>query len=436
MRDFLKKLLPIIVLAVLASCNNTQESKDDVLWYRQAAANWNEAMPLGNGRIGVMVFGDPSKERIQLNDDSLWPNDAGWEITDGNREDLEEIRQLLKEGKNAEADKMVVNKYSRKAVTRSHQTMGDLYLELGHENISDYKRELNLSKAIANISYRSNGNLVSEKVFVSHPHRAIVIELTTEAEEGLNGKIRMSRPKDKGHETATTSVNDNGLLVMNGEITQYGGKFDSKPFPITEGVKFETCLQLDNQGGEIIKGEDYLELLNVKKATFVLVSNSSFYHQDYQNKNIEDLRTLQGIDINTIEKKHIEDFRSYYSKLELSLADGSYDSLATDVRLQRIKDGETDPGLSELLFKYGRYLLISSSRPGTNPANLQGLWNEHIKAPWNADYHLNINLQMNYWLADVTNLGELNEPLFDYVDILVESGKETANKNFGCRGRF
>lgn len=429
----------LITLLVTSCTNNTKivSSHENILWYSQPAKNWEEALPLGNGRLGVMVFGNTSNEHLQLNDDSMWPSDnAAWNEPEGNKEDLNHIRELLFKGENVKADSLFVAKFSRKSVVRSHQTMGDLFIDFDHKNITNYRRELNINNATSSVSYKSDGNLITEKIFVSHPHDAIIIEIESQSENGLNGKVRLTRPEDNGFPTANTKTTEDNLLIMQGEVTQRDGKFDSKPDPILNGVKFETCLKINNGGGEILKGDNYLELKNVKKATFYLVSNSSYYHEDFAKQNDIDLKNVVATKIETVKTKHIEDYQSLYSKVDLNLNNTHLDSIPTNQRIKRIKNDSTDVALEALLFQYGRYLLISSSRKNTNPANLQGLWNKHITAPWNADYHLNINLQMNYWLANSTNLDELNMPLFDYIDKLVENGKVTASKNFGCRGSF
>ncbi len=435
--NILVKYAKIIFFFLLIACNAQEKPKDDLLWYNQPAKNWNEALPMGNGKLGVMVFGNTSIERIQLNDDSMWPNEsADWNEPEGNKKDLEKIRTLLFAGNNEEADSLFVEKFSRKDVIRSHQTLGDLFIDLDHQNITDYKRELNISTASSKISYKSNGFLITEQVFVSHPHKAIIIKLTSDAPEGLNAKIRLSRPKDNGFATAKSFTTDNNLLLMQGEVTQRGGKFNSEPAPILEGVKFETSLKINNEGGVVQKGKDYLELKKVKSATIYLVSNSSYYFKKYSKQNKIDMAAIDLKSFEDIKTAHIEDYQKLYSRLTLQLGNNGLDSIPTNQRIERIKKNSIDVGLESLLFKFGRYLLISSSREGTNPANLQGLWNDKIQAPWNADYHLNINLQMNYWLADMTNLGELNNPLFDYIDKLIENGKVTATKNFGCSGAF
>jgi len=428
----------IALLAFLfLACHQQENPKEDILWYKQAAKDWNEALPLGNGRLGVMAFGNTSNERIQLNDDSMWPaNNEGWDEPVGNKKDLDKIRALLFEGNNEEADKLFVEKFSRKSVIRSHQTLGDLFIDFNHQNITDYRRELNISNATSTISYKTNGSLVTEKIFASNPHKAIIIELTSDAPEGLNAKIRLSRPKDNGFETANVFTTDENLLLMQGEVTQRGGVFNSEPTPILDGVKFETCLKINHDGGIVQRGEDFFDLKNVKKATIYLVANSSYYFEAYKEQNKFDMEAIASKSFDTLKKEHVKDYQGLYSRLDLNLTSTDLDTIPTDLRLERIKEGAFDVGLDALLFQYGRYLLIASSREGTNPSNLQGLWNEHIQAPWNADYHLNINLQMNYWLADVTNLGELNNPLFNYIDRLVENGKITAAKNFGCSGTF
>ncbi len=442
MKAYYSRLLLFIAtlalgLFVCNSCGPKEQPKEDILWYKQAANNWNEALPLGNGNIGVMVFGQTSRERIQLNDDSMWPADVNeWIEPEGDTNDLESIRALLIEGKHEDADRLFVDKFSRKSIVRSHQTLGDLFIDFDHQNITDYRRELNLSTAVSKVSYKADGYPFAQEIFVSKPHRAIVIKLSSASPEGLNAKLSLSRPYDHGHQTATSHTIDGSTLVMQGEVTQRGGKFDSKPFPIDEGVKFETRLKINHQGGSIRRAKDFLELQDVKNAVVIIVSNSSYYHDNYSIQNEMDLQAIGSKTYSQLTKEHIDDYQSLYSRVDFRLSKDDLDSIPTDQRLERVKEGVVDLGLESLLFHYGRYLLIASSRPGSNPANLQGLWNEHIQAPWNADYHLNINLQMNYWLADVCNLGELNQPLFDYIDKLVDHGRITADKNFGCRGSF
>ena len=430
-----KSLFVLILFLLIIGCAKSKKNTIyQTLWYDEAATVWEEALPLGNGRLGVMVFGDPKSDRIQLNDDSLWPHDLRWEHPLGGPEELKSVREILLQGDARSADSLMVHYFSNKSITRSHQTLGDLYLNWEHDDVSDYKRSLDLSTAISHTNYKFEGHDVEQKVFVSHPHQIMVITLSSNHPEGLNGNIRLDRPLDEGEKTVTVKSFDQ-QIVMQGEVTQRAGKFKSEPHPILSGVKFETQLSAQHTGGEITSVDNGLALEGVKKLTLFIASNSDYYTPHYAEKNNRELKKAMASSLEEIESLHIEDHQSYFNRTQLELrGDKTLSFLPTDERLKRVKADSLDPELSQLLFDYGRYLLIGSSRPGTQPANLQGLWNKHINAPWNADYHLNINLQMNYWLANLTGLHELNEPLFDYLDRLLESGKITAQKNFGMRG--
>jgi alpha-L-fucosidase 2 len=427
-----------ILLISLTGCRNTNSDetcKSRYLWYTHPAKDHHETLPLGNGKLGVQLYGSPVNEHIQLNDDSMWPGDSDLEMPQGNPDDLKKIREYLIAGDNRKADSLFVAKFSNKTVVRSHQTLGDLFIDLDSGEISEYYRRLAIDSAIATVSYKKGGNPVTERVFVSNPHHAIVIEFRSNKTGGLNGKIRLSRPKDEGFPTAEVFTR-NGLLYMKGEVTQRKGRFNSEPFPFLYGVKFETIVKVKNDDGKIVQGTDYLTLENVTHMVLYVVSNTSFYYKDYENQNIKELKIIEDAGFDNILKSHVDDYRHLFTSVSLKLTDENLDTIPTDRRIDRVKSGKTDLGLEALLFQYGRYLLISSSREGTNPANLQGLWNDFMKAPWNADYHLNINLQMNYWPATVTGLGSLNEPFFRFTNRLLENGKAVARNNFGCRGSF
>ena len=413
-----------------------QGYSQNVLWYTQPAKDWNEALPIGNGRIGAMIFGHPAQERIQLNDDSLWPDDLGWAEPEGTPQDLSTIRELLFNEKHAEADRLFVEKFSNKSIIRSHQTLGDLYIDLNHDEISQYRRSLDLKEAITTTSFHADGYEIRVEAFASHPDRCIAIRYTSARPEGISGRLRLNRPQDQGHPTIQVKAISDNCLVMKGQVTQMGGMFRSEPSPIRTGVSFETRLFTRIQDGTIQSNYEFLEFQGVSTLIIYIVSNSSFYVQDYGGQNDIDSLKLSAIPYEQVKQRHIEDYQELFNRVDLTLGAKDTENIPTDQRLTNIRSGKLDLGLEALLFQYGRYLLISSSRPGTNPANLQGLWNHHIQAPWNADYHLNINLQMNYWPADVTNLSELNAPFFEYTDRLIENGKRVAMNNFGCGGAF
>ena len=438
----MKYCIPFLCLSfilITSGCKNVTTpdiTNSQLLWYKEAAAVWEEALPLGNGRIGAMVFGDPHTERIQLNDDSLWPKDLGWDHPPGTSDDLTQIRSLLVKGDIKTVDSLLVEKFSRKTVVRSHQTLGDLSINLNHNEISEYKRSLNLNEAVATVTYNSDGHKVTQSAFVSAPDQVIVIKLKSSHPNGLSGNIQLQRPKDEGIPTAK-SYTAEGMLKMDGEVTQRKGAFDSKPNPILEGVQFQTIVKLNHHGGTVTSVDDGLELSGVKEIELRIVSNSSYYHKDFKSKNSKQLTAIEKYSFKELKDRHIRDHQSLFDRVDFDIiTNNAAQTIPTDERIEAVKGGAVDLELQETLFHYGRYLLMASSRPGTLPANLQGLWNQHINAPWNADYHLNINLQMNYWLANLTQLDELNSPLFDYIDRLIVSGKTTAQKNFGARGSF
>ena len=430
-RDYLFILFSFIGLSLFSQ--NLME--EHLIWYRQPATLWTEALPIGNGHLGAMVYGDPKKEHLQLNDDSMWPGNPDWPLPEGNKKDVEEIRQQLFQGNNRIADSLFVAKFSNKTIVRSHQTLGDLFIELDNTKIKNYRRTLDLKNGVITIEYDTKKGHITETLFASHPHDVLVMKLVSSNKGGLNGKIKLSRPYDNNKPTASTTV-ENGLLIMRGEVTQRKGVFRSEPYPINHGIRFETVIKITNQDGKVIANKEAIVLNKVTQATLYLVNTTSYYDSNYQERNKKLLATALKDGYETILQDHLDDYHALYDRVTLVVGESDKTNLPTDQRIESVKKGAEDQGLETLLFQFGRYLLISSSRPGTNPANLQGLWNRHIKAPWNADYHLNINLQMNYWPANVTGLNELNMPFFDFTDKLLSNGKEVAQKNFGCRGSF
>ncbi|MEH6407020.1 MAG: glycoside hydrolase family 95 protein [Leeuwenhoekiella sp.] len=430
-------LLILIILSVnqhkLLAQNSATDYKN-TLWYTSPAKDWDNALPVGNGRLGAMVFGDPVHERIQLNEDSMWPGGPEWGNSKGNPQDLAEIREFINSGQVHLADSLIVERFSHKGVTLSHQTMGDLFINYENDSVSDYKRSLDLENAVTTTIFTKNGYQVTQQVFASAPDDVLVVHIETTNPAGIDFDLNLSRPKDHDHPTVNVLAKNQNTLTMRGMVTQYGGAIDSKPVVIDHGVSFETILKSEAKSGKITALDNTLKFEKANQITLYIVCRTSFYHDNFQKNNEETLAKISGKTYQEILKSHEADYQKLYNRTTLDLGHHELDSIATDLRLQRVKDGDEDLDLVAKLFEYGRYLLISSSRPGTNPANLQGIWNEHIEAPWNADYHLNINLQMNYWPAGVANLSELQEPLFDFTDRLIERGKILAREQYGMQG--
>lgn len=424
-------ILPFLVTSALAQHE---------LWYQQPAKNWEEALPVGNGRLGAMVFGNPDKERIQLNEDSMWPTGAPDHNVKGTPADLATVRKLIADGKYKEASAFLPKTFSVGNVIRSHQTLGDLHFHWKNTEkpASDYRRNLNLKTAVTVSTWKRGATTYTQEVFCSNPDEAIFIKLTADGPDTINIDVSLDRPRDKTRTTHTTVANDNEL-VMTGRISQLQGGITPQKYP-DSGVKFDARLSVNTEGGNAVAKENYLEIRGAKLAFIRLSASTSFWspkiQHSHHNKQPAPVgsRAISAF-FAAAKKKHIADHQSLYNRCELKLKPSkSFELTPTDKRLAELKSDSPDTQLESLIFHYGRYLLIASSRPNGNPANLQGLWNPHINAPWNADYHLNINLQMNYWPADVTNLSETERPLFTWMQSLAKNGAITAKQQYGMRG--
>lgn len=425
----------LLICLIILNLSHTAIAQKSVLWYNAPAGIWEDAIPLGNGRLGAMVFGIPGKERIQLNEDSLWPGmEDEWGLAEGKPEDLKQIREYLKNGDNHKADSLYVLKFSRKGIVRSHQTLGDLWLDFQWKDVKNYKRSLDLETALASTAFMTEGHQVIQEVIASAADDVLLIRLKTTHPQGFRGKIILSRPEDEGFPTVEVKALNNRTLDMSGMVTQRKGKIDSKPYPLLHGVKFRTLLSAESNDDQIKVSGSELQVNGAKEIVLKLITTTSYYHKDYQFKADQQLNQITAKKWDQLYASHYKEYSSWYDRMKLDLNTGEPDNIPTDQRIKAVKEGKTDLHLEKLLFDFGRYLLISSSRPGSNPANLQGLWNQHITAPWNADYHININMQMNYWPAEVCNLSELHLPFFDFTDKLIAKGKEAASKNFGMSG--
>jgi alpha-L-fucosidase 2 len=392
------------------------------LWYRQAAPQWDHAMPLGNGRLGAMVFGNVNRERIQLNEETLWM--GGTRTTDNPDalQHLPDVRRLLFAGKPrdayAVAEKYLMGKPWR---LESYQTLGDLRLSFDYESpISEYRRELDLDTAAARVTYRVDGVNYTRTTFASHPAQVIVVRVTADQRGKVSLGVWMDRAQD-----AVTHIQGKDRLDLDGALA--GGK----------GLAFKASAKVIVDGGTLDTFPERISVDNADAVTLILAGRTSFRHADPARRVENDLSAASAKPYAQLLADHTSDYQRLFRRVDLQLGAQVPDAVAalpTDQRLERVKGGETDSGLDALYFQFGRYLLIASSRPGDLPANLQGLWNDSMSPPWDADYHLNINLQMNYWPAEVTNLAELHEPLFDFLESLREPGRRTARMHYGARG--
>ncbi len=394
------------------------------LWYDEPAIQWVEALPIGNGRLGGMVFCRPDSERIQLNDDTLWD---GGPIDHNNPEALEAlpvVRKMLFEGKNEEAEKLAFQKMMGvPRHVKSYQSLADLRIIFpqGRE-ITDYRRELDLDTGIVSASYSADGIQYTEEVFSSAADQVVMIRLTSATPGKLDCTIGMDRQQD-----SKTTVEGGNKLVLKGRCGD-------------EGMRFQATAEIAAENGQLNPANDTITVSGADEITITVAGATSYtnrasFSADPAARCNEVLDTLRGKAFDTLRSNHIADHRSMFRRLGFTLnSNDPKASIPTNDRLKAVQDGADDAHLAELYFQYGRYLLMGCSRPGCLPANLQGLWNEHMKAPWHSDFHTNINLQMNYWPAEVGNLAECHMPLFDLMDSLVEPGNETARRHYGANG--
>ena len=411
------------------------------LWYDEPAEEWVEALPVGNGRLGAMVFGQPGTERIQINEESVW---AGRRLNDNNpeaRENLDAIRRLIFAGRNVEArEEATDHLLATPPRLRSYQPLMDLTLtgpgaDSTAPDTSTYRRSLDLETGIATTTFVHDGTRHTREVFASAPTDALVVRWTAEAPGQVTTTVSLARPADD----TVRALGDDELL-LDGRI-QFEASEEHGPGGT--GVHFAGRLRARAEGGTVEADSSALHVENADALT-LLVTGATDYDRSglrvdtTQAPGAETAALLDAVGSTPyaeLRRRHVEDHAPRMGRVALDVTETPPPSRPTDQRLQRVQDGAVDPHLTELYFQYGRYLLLGSSRaPGVLPANLQGLWNEQLQAPWESDYHVNINLQMNYWPAAVANLPETMPPLAGFLDALRAPGRRTARQMYGADG--
>ncbi len=422
-----KSILFLIIDLVLINHLSAQNDSLLKLWYNQPANQWVEALPLGNGRLGAMVYGDPYSETIQLNESTLWAGQPNRNDNPDAKNALTEVRNLIFGGKYEEAQEIVNKKFiSRTSHGMPYQTAGNLKLHFpGHENYNEYYRELDISNAVASSRYKVGGVEYTTNVFSSFPDQVIVVKISANKPGSLSFSATLERPSE-----VNVSTNDIDELIMDGT----GSDFES----VKGNVQFEIKAKIVLNGGSIIAGESTLEISNANDAIIYIsiASNFNSYEDISANASERANDFLQGAlkkDYDQILEDHIADYSNYFRRVNLDLGTTDSTKNPTDKRLEQFATGN-DPQFVSLYFQYGRYLLISSSRPGGQPANLQGIWNNQLTPPWDSKYTVNINTEMNYWPSEKTNLTEMNEPLVGMIRELSVTGRKTAAEMYGAKG--
>ena len=401
----------------------------NILWYKKAAADWNEALPLGNGFMGAMCFGGTLIDRFQLNADSIWWGGPRDRINPDAAENIPIIRRLIREGKITQAEDLANETMAGIPEYQSHyEPLADLFLipegneriqilgirehwseQLNRiEEIADYKRELDIDSGIHKVSYTKDGVKFMRESFISYPDRVMAIKC-----QGTPLRIFAER-WNQCEKVYRLSEN---TLCMEGRTGADGVRFCM----VFRAIKGNPC----------IKGAT----LHVDGDTEILItSQTQFYCDDYVEDAVKTLDNAEHLGYEMLKQRHIDDVAGLMNRCRLSIDCEDKDDIPTDERLKAVQDGAKDDGLINLSFSYGRYLLISSSRPGSLPANLQGIWNDSFSPAWDSKYTININAQMNYWPAEVTGLSELHEPLFELIKRMVPWGREAAERMYGARG--
>jgi len=406
-----------------------QQSGKLTLWYDKPAKQWVEALPVGNGRLGAMVFGDPSNEVIQLNENTLWAGSPNRNDNPDAKAALPEVRKLIFDGKYKEAQDLV-NKsiITKKSHGMTYQTAGNLKLTFpGHENFSNYYRELDLEEAIASSRYESNGVKYETSVFSSFPDQVIVAKIKADKPGSISFSATMDRPKPS---VVNVTANGNNELIMSGITSE----FEKVP----GSIKFEAKVKVVTKGGKVTASEGTLNVSNADEVTLYISIATNFVNYHDVSANEEErvngyLQKALKRNYDQILKDHVADFQKYFNRVKLDLGVTDAVKNPTDVRLADFAKGN-DPQFVSLYFQFGRYLLISASRPGGQAANLQGIWADQLAPAWDSKYTVNINAEMNYWPSEITNMTEMNEPLIQMIRELAETGKQTAQDMYGARG--
>ena len=398
------------------------------LWYDSPATEWVEALPLGNSHIGMMVYGIPAYEELQLNEETLWGGSPHTNHSTEALKHLSEVRDLIFSGQNDKAQTIMETTFVTGAHGMPYQTIGSLRLRFpGHENVSEYRRELDLDSALTTVSYNIGDITFQREAFTSFATNAALVHLTASKPGSITFSASFTSPMQK------YDVRRDGQTLV---ITTYGSTHEGIPGSIVD----ETRLEIVSEGGKLTAAGDSLTLTGADTATLYIASATNFVN--YHDTSASATRRVKALlsaakkqPYDAARRSHIDRFRSQFARTSLSLGTSadSIRALPTDKRITKFADNH-DPELTALLFQFGRYLLISSSQPGGQAANLQGIWNNLPNAPWDGKYTLNINAEMNYWPAEVTNLSECHEPLFSLVSDLSENARITAREMYGCQG--
>ncbi len=418
-----------LILLLLATPGIAQDGPGLKLWYdAPSGTTWENALPVGNGRLGAMIYGNVAKETIQLNEHTVWSGGPNRNDNPDARAALPQIRQLIFDGKQKEAEQLANESIiTKKSHGQLFQPVGSLHLAFGgHENFTNYYRELDIERAVAKTSYVVGGVTYTREVLASFPDQVVAVHLTASQPNSLSFTASFATP----HPNAARNATPARELVLAGTTADHEG--------VKGRVKFRGMARIKTEGGSLSAGDTTLTVKGANAAT-IYISIATNFNNYRDVSGDENARAAAYLDkaypksYGAMVAAHVAAYRHYFNRVRLDLGTTEAAKLPTDQRLQHFRTAN-DPQLVTLYYQYGRYLLISSSQPGGQPANLQGIWNHNMKPPWDSKYTININAQMNYWPAEKANLAELHQPFLQMVRELSEAGQETARVMYGARG--
>lgn len=428
-------LLPAVSVPALTDAGHDSLDPSLTLWLDHPASEWTEALPVGNGRLGAMIYGGSAREIISFNEDTLWTGQPHDYANPGAHEVLDDLRQLLRVGEQEAAHALGNDRFmSEPFGQQAYQPFGRLLLEFpGHRAVTDYRRALHLEDAVATVDYAVGERNFHREVFASEPDQAIIIRLSADG-----GRFDFAATLDSPQPGYSLRVEGN-QVILSGRVRDYPKDEErgSTPYP-ESGLRFEARLEVVLKDGTLTADSDGLRIEDCSEATLRLVAATNFVHYDDISGDPaarceEALAGLSDRSYAELKARHLADYRELFQRVSMNLGflDSSY--RPTDQRVQTFKE-DNDPSLVALVFQYGRYLLISSSRPGSQPANLQGIWNHKLLPPWDSKYTTNINVEMNYWPAEVTQLPEMAQPLIEMVKDLSKTGQSVAREHYDLPG--
>lgn len=441
--DLKKRFVLLPIYVAMVSCSTTADSEGLKLWYESPASKWEEALPLGNGRIGAMVFGNPLEELYQLNEETLWSGEPTDRNNPNAKAALPAIRKAVNDGDYALARQLWKDN-GQGPYTARYLPMADMRISMRPTGEPvDVYRELDLSTATATVSYQVDGVRFKRTSFISYPDQVMVVRVNSDRPASVSLDLSMS---SQLHYSFSNAGGEFLSLVGKAPIYVANRDYDPRQVVYDEsgdsGMNFEARVKAYVDGGRVTYGDSTITVTNADAVTFVMSASTDYAGFNKKpgadgitptKRNDEIFNKISGRTYDSLLAAHIADYRNLFDRVSLTLGKGDsrYESLPTDERLRRFASDDSDTGLVELYYQYGRYLTIASSRAGGLPSNLQGIWNRHVQPPWGSNYTVNINTEMNYWPVECTGLSECFAPLSDFISALSVNGAETARTNYG-----